>query len=145
MTTQTKVKATDFKVEGRLNGLPYGTFRPNPNSGSYGSPLDEDNLGDQFPEIKGFASGAPSEGGGFDGYHRPVLDIDWPVALMESETPGHHHLIIDKGMSGAQYLKLLEVLCEVGIIEKGYLGAAKERGCTVVALEPWKSQHKKED
>lgn len=68
--------------------------------------------------------------------HKPVLDIDMPVAVLPSSTEGHHHLFIDKEMPWKDYLKLLEVLAEVGIIEKGYLGACRRRGHSAVRL-PW--------
>jgi len=59
-----------------------------------------------------------------------------PVAVLPSSTPGHNHLFIDKEMSWADYEKLLKVLAEVGIIEKGYLGACRRRGHSAVRL-PW--------
>lgn len=70
------------------------------------------------------------------GYHRPVLDIDMPVNVVASSTPGHHHLFIDKELSWKQYRKLLKALVAAGIIEHGYLGASEERGFTGVRL-PW--------
>ena len=68
--------------------------------------------------------------------HRPVLDIDLPIKVVESSTPGHHHLYIDKEMDWEDYSKLLEVLAEVGILEPGYVSAALDRGFTAVRL-PW--------
>lgn len=67
--------------------------------------------------------------------HKPVLDIDLPVIVVPSSTPGHHHLFIDKEMTWENYEKLLKVLAEVGIIEEGYLGAALMRGHTAVRLQ----------
>lgn len=67
--------------------------------------------------------------------HKPVLDIDLPVIAVPSSTPGHHHLFIDKEMTWEDYLKLLTVLAEVGIIEQGYLGAAEMREHTAVRLQ----------
>lgn len=68
--------------------------------------------------------------------HKPVLDIDMAVTILPSSTEGHHHLFIDKEMPWSQYEKLLTVLAEVGIIEKGYLGACKARKHSAVRL-PW--------
>ncbi|AYR00953.1 hypothetical protein PP636_gp18 [Arthrobacter phage Hestia] len=68
--------------------------------------------------------------------HRPVLDIDMPAALIPSSTPGHHHLYIDRPMTLRQYERLLNVLAEVGIVERGYVSASLDRGYTSVRL-PW--------
>ena len=68
--------------------------------------------------------------------HRPILDIDFPVAVIPSTTPGHNHLYIDKRLSWSDYKKLLTVLAEVGIIEWGYADASIEREHTAVRL-PW--------
>lgn len=70
------------------------------------------------------------------GYHKPVLDIDMPVRVVDSSTPGHHHLYIDKEMSWKKYRQLLKALVKAGIVEEGYLGASVERGFTGVRL-PW--------
>lgn len=68
--------------------------------------------------------------------HRPVLDIDFPAALIPSSTPGHHHLYIDKPMTLKQYENLIWALVDAGIIESGYASASTERGYTSVRL-PW--------
>ena len=68
--------------------------------------------------------------------HLPVLDIDMPCVLTPSTTPGHHHLLIRKAMPWSDYVKLLDVLAEVGILEEGFVGAAKRRGQTWVRT-PW--------
>jgi hypothetical protein len=68
--------------------------------------------------------------------HKPVLDIDFPATLVESSTPGHHHLYIDKELTWEQYTKLLEVMVEVGLLQRGYVDAAIARGYTTVRL-PW--------
>ena len=54
-------------------------------------------------------------------YHIPVLDIDMPVWVTESSTPGHYHLSINKPMTADNYEKLLTVLHEVGILQKGII------------------------
>jgi hypothetical protein len=69
-------------------------------------------------------------------YHRPVLDIDIPMAIVPSSTPGHGHLYLDKVLTWTQYAKLLDVLAEVGIIEPGYRDASHAREFTSVRL-PW--------
>lgn len=70
--------------------------------------------------------------------HAPTLDIDHACELRPSETPGHYHLLIDVPMPWPSYVKLLNVLAEVGIIEPGYASASIERGATFVAIKPWK-------
>lgn len=70
------------------------------------------------------------------GLHRPVLDIDFPVTVIPSTTPGHGHLYIDKPMSWTRYKKLLLALEAAGIIQPGYVDASVERGYTSVRL-PW--------
>lgn len=72
----------------------------------------------------------------FGGLHRPVLDIDMPVKVLPSSTPGHHHLLIDKEMTWQQYAYLLDALVAVGLIEPGYRDASVERGWSCVRL-PW--------
>jgi hypothetical protein len=68
--------------------------------------------------------------------HRVVLDLDMPAQLVESTTPGHFHLYIDKELTWAAYLALLFALQKAGIIERGYLRASRARGYTAVRL-PW--------
>ncbi len=66
--------------------------------------------------------------------HAPVLDLDFPATLVPSSTPGHFHLYLDKLLNHEQYMKLLDVLAEVGILEEGYVDASKKRGFTSVRL-----------
>lgn len=76
--------------------------------------------------------------------HKPVLDIDVPVMLIPSSTEGHSHLYIDKSVSWDAYCKLLDALVECGIVERGYVQAAKNRGFTSVRL-PWVKKKQGED
>ncbi len=68
--------------------------------------------------------------------HRPVIDIDLPVKVVPSSTPGHFHLFIDKPMEWETYLYLLEAMAEAGIVEPTYVSASRERGYSTVRL-PW--------
>lgn len=70
------------------------------------------------------------------GYHRPMLDLDFPAAVLPSSTEGHCHLYIDKALTWEQYEKLLDVMAEVGLLEEGYVRASKARKCTFLRL-PW--------
>lgn len=71
--------------------------------------------------------------------HYPVLDLDFPAALISSTNPGHFHLYLGKRLSYGDYVKLLTVLGEVGILEEGYVAASLRRGYTAVRL-PWISK-----
>jgi len=70
------------------------------------------------------------------GKHRPLLDIDFPAAVIPSSTGGHCHLYIDKELEWKDYKKLLNVLADLGIIEHGYRGASLARGYSALRL-PW--------
>lgn len=69
-------------------------------------------------------------------HHMPAIDIDLPCQLFESRTPGHFHLYIDKEMPHGDYMKLLKVLAEVGIIEYGYAEVSMARGQTFLRKPP---------
>ena len=70
------------------------------------------------------------------GKHYPVLDLDFPVTLVPSSTPGHFHLYLDRPVDEGSYWKLCDALAEAGLLEPGYVSACKERGYTSVRL-PW--------
>jgi hypothetical protein len=72
--------------------------------------------------------------------HRPVIDMDFPVKVIESSTPGHSHLYIDREIEWDDYVKLLEVMAEIGLVEPGYVSASKDRGFTALRL-PWVKKH----
>lgn len=73
--------------------------------------------------------------------HAIVLDIDYPAALIPSETAGHFHLYLDVpgGIAQNEYMGLLKKLSELGVIEKGYYAASWARGHSDVRL-PWVSK-----
>lgn len=56
-----------------------------------------------------------------DRFHKPALDIDFPCTLLPSTKPDHFHLYIDKELEEAQYKRLIEVMVEVGLVQKGIL------------------------
>ena len=74
--------------------------------------------------------------GGTGDRHRPVLDIDFPAHLVESSTPGHYHLFLDKEMSWPEYAKLLLALQHAGVLQQGFVNASLQRGASHVRL-PW--------
>lgn len=67
-----------------------------------------------------------------DSYHYPVIDIDLPCQWVPSSNEGHGHLYINVPMGWANYQKLLTVMSEVGLVEKGFVDAAIKRGQTYV-------------
>lgn len=71
-----------------------------------------------------------------NGKHAITLDIDLPCAVVPSSTPGHYHLLIDKELESGAYDYLLGVLCELGIIGRGYYEHSRVRGFTTVRM-PW--------
>lgn len=72
-----------------------------------------------------------------DDKHIVVVDIDHPAHLVESTTPGHHHLYVEiPPVSTEAYFRWLEASAEIGLIEPGYVSAFKARGFTCVRL-PW--------
>ncbi|TCC19928.1 hypothetical protein [Kribbella sindirgiensis] len=70
------------------------------------------------------------------GYHTVALDIDHPVRAIASSTPGNYHLYIDLPLVWEDYVKVIEVLAEVGLIQDGYAQASIARGHTDLRL-PW--------
>ena len=66
------------------------------------------------------------------GQHKPVIDLDLPVRLVPSGTPGHSHLYIDKGMDAGVFFNLLDAMADAGIVERGYANASRERGYAAV-------------
>ena len=71
---------------------------------------------------------------GADGYHYPCIDIDIPVRLVPSSTPGHSHLYVDEPITWATYKNLLVALAKAGIVEEGYLNASVNQGGTTVRM-----------
>jgi hypothetical protein len=69
-------------------------------------------------------------------YHRPLLDLDMRCLLIESTTPGHYHLYIDKVLTWEQYKEVLEVFGRVGILQRGFVDAAMRRKRTQLRT-PW--------
>lgn len=68
--------------------------------------------------------------------HKIVLDIDMPVNVIESSTPGHFHLYIDHELDWEDYQRLLWVMADIGLLEEGYVSSSQTRKYTAVRL-PW--------
>ena len=65
-----------------------------------------------------------------DDWHAPIIDLDYNCALIESRTPGHHHLILGRYVSRSAYIEILAVLAKHGLVQEGYAVAAEKRGAT---------------
>lgn len=77
----------------------------------------------------------------YDGLHEPVLDIDVPIAVVPSSTPGHCHLYLNvPPVTWDKYTVLLDALADCGIIEPGYADVSKRKGYTAVRV-PWVGKH----
>jgi hypothetical protein len=68
------------------------------------------------------------------GVHYPLLDIDLPAQLVPSSTEGHFHLYLEKPMQWGDYVFLLKALEHVGVLQKGFVRCAIERGRTQCRL-----------
>lgn len=64
--------------------------------------------------------------------HRPCLDLDGPVRIVSSTTPGHFHLFLDRDVDWDDYVAFLDAAAKIGLVEKGWVDAAKREGCTCV-------------
>lgn len=117
-----------------LEGGDSNSFSGEPDRKKIYSPLTESNIvGSQI-----WGTESPYNAAFPDDFelHKPVLDIDLPCWLKESTTPGHFHLIIDKEMSWSEYKRLLRVMCDVGILEDGFVAAAISRKASWIRT-PW--------
>jgi hypothetical protein len=68
--------------------------------------------------------------------HYLALDIDHPTLAIESSTSGHYHLYIKKPIRWDDYVAIMEAMAEAGLVEEGYVAAAKRRGWTCLRT-PW--------
>lgn len=73
--------------------------------------------------------------------HVVALDIDYPAYVVETSTPGHHHIYLDVpgGVEHEDYMELLALLGRIGVIEKGYAEVSIKRGHSDLRL-PWISK-----
>lgn len=75
-----------------------------------------------------------------DGKQRPILDLDFSHAVVESSTAGHHHLFIDVPMSRLQWTVLMLALYYAGVVELGFVVWSLRRGGNFVRLPGAKKQ-----
>ena len=71
-----------------------------------------------------------------DGFHMPVIDLDVPVYILPSSTKGNSHLYIDVPVRVDKYMELLQLLADMGIVERGYADVSERKGYSSVRL-PW--------
>ena len=72
-----------------------------------------------------------------DPVHFPAIDIDrMKVQLFESTTPGNFHLFIDHPVPTDEYMLLLQVMANCGIVEQGYVDASRRNGFSSLRLYP---------
>lgn len=65
-----------------------------------------------------------------NGKHKPCIDLDLDCALVPSKTPGHYHLYINHDVQWEDYLNLLSAMNRCGIVQQGFLEAARYRKYT---------------
>lgn len=70
------------------------------------------------------------------GGHAPALDIDVPMGVVPSSTPGHNHLYFDVRMPWRRYKRLLKAMAAAGLLEEGYVKASIRRRHTALRV-PW--------
>lgn len=68
-----------------------------------------------------------------DGTHSPALDIDIPIRIVPSSTPGHCHLFFDDiRLTQDEHEALLHALYVAGIIEPGYYKSSLARNQSIL-------------
>lgn len=72
-----------------------------------------------------------------DDGHYVILDIDFPVEVLPSSTPGKHHVYIDKIISEEHMEKLLKVMVEVGLVNEGIYDLQWRSSKEVSLRLPW--------
>lgn len=68
--------------------------------------------------------------------YRLFLDLDINAVLLPSSSEGHHHLIVDANLTKEQHDKVLDVLSEVGIIQRGFALGGRDVSGASLRL-PW--------
>lgn len=74
--------------------------------------------------------------------HIIAIDIDHPAILVDSSTPGHHHLYVDipGGIPEGAYVEWLEACVKIGLVQPLYVEATRTRGHSDLRL-PWVAKH----
>lgn len=61
-----------------------------------------------------------------------AFDLSVPATVLPSSTPGHSHVYLEAEMPWGDYLRLCKAMAKVGLLEKGYVRAAKRRRMTML-------------
>jgi hypothetical protein len=109
-------------------------FRPGQDSGDPDQPVSHRQA--DLSAAHTWSSELVDADGEKTGYHTVMLDVDHPVRVVPSSTPGHYHLYIDVPVKHEKYFDALEALVDANILERGYVEASRARGGTHVRL-PW--------
>jgi hypothetical protein len=74
---------------------------------------------------------------GFQSKQMIMFDVDIPMQVIESSTPGHYHVYFPNSYIPKEKLfNLLDAMAECGIVERGYAEASRARGFAALRL-PW--------
>lgn len=101
----------------------------------FGSPVEEQKpitVGDRHAATlvtSTFTGPQVDANGGY--LHQPLFDIDIPiekVRVLESAS-GNSHLYINKPMTWEDYIKLMRVMVEVGLLQHGWVEKSIKQGC----------------
>lgn len=76
--------------------------------------------------------------------HAPVLDLDLEHIYYLSTTPGHAALLLNVALTWEDYLRLIDLLEELSIIEFGFAEATRQRGYSACRT-PWTKKPAKSD
>lgn len=80
-----------------------------------GVPMEKDQ--NRYPAKDGNLISSKIEG---SSRHFPVLDLDFEAVLIDSKTPGNHHLYLNKDVSWQAYKNLLKALFDAELINDGF-------------------------
>lgn len=68
-------------------------------------------------------------------FHYPALDIDVPMAIYLSSTEGHYHVYFPTlKMTQDEYQRLLDALCDAGIVQRPWVNRLERDGQTVLRI-----------
>lgn len=74
---------------------------------------------------------------GRDTMHMPLFDVDMPVYVIPSKTPGHFHLGFPSlSWTIETYLRFLQCMVDFGIVQEGYLAASQVRKASFIRAYP---------
>lgn len=69
--------------------------------------------------------------------HYPIIDCDYPVAVLPSSTKDHYHLFIGKSLSEAHMDTLVKTLTDLGLMQNGVKVNQWDKRKALFARVPW--------